>query len=345
MGSSSDAKYSLFVGIDVAAKTLSAAFIDGTRPPSRSLSYHQTPAGYRALQEQLIATGHTPQTTLVVMEATGTYWVTLAITLVEAGYRVSVINAAQAHAFAKALLKRAKTDAIDAQTLAHLAAKLQPESWTPPPAVYTQLQQRLVHRDALVTMRTELSNQLHALVQHPVVVARVRARLERLIDELSKEVKAVEQEIAEVVNEDEQWAAAARRLQTSGGIGLRTATWLLTATVKFTLCETAEQAAADAGLAPSAYQSGTSVRGRATIGRGGNARLRRVLYLATLSATRYNPSIKRFYERLRAAGKPPKVARCAAARKLLHIAWAVVTKEQDFDASRGQAVGVVEEQK
>lgn len=330
--------FTLYVGIDIAAKTFTAASTDGICPPSRALTYDQTPAGYRRLQEELGTTGHIPETTLVVMEATGTYWVTLAITLVEAGYRVSVINAHQAHAFAKALLKRAKTDAIDAQTLAHLAAKLQPEVWTPPPAVYTQLQQRLVHRDALVTLRTELSNQLHALMQHPVVVASVQARLERLIAELTEEVKAVEHEIAEVLCEDEQWAAAARRLQTIGGIGQLTAAWILVATVKFTLCQTPEQAAAYAGLAPSAYQSGTSVRGRATIGRGGNARLRRVLYLATLSATRFNPVIKRFYERLRAAGKAPKVARCAAARKLLHIAWAVVTKEQDFDGNRGQPV-------
>lgn len=73
------------------------------------------------------------------------------------------------------------------------------------------------------------------------------------------------------------------------------------------------------------------MRGRSRIGHAGNRHLRRVLYLASLSAARYNPVIKPFYERLRAAGKPPKVARCAAARKLLHIAWAVVTKECNFD--------------
>jgi transposase len=78
------------------------------------------------------------------------------------------------------------------------------------------------------------------------------------------------------------------------------------------------------------------VRGRAQLGHGGNGRLRTALYLASLSATRYNPPIKDFYERLRAAGKPMKVARCAAARKLLHVAWAVVTKGQPFDAGQAQ---------
>jgi transposase len=87
-----------------------------------------------------------------------------------------VVNPKRAHDFAKGLLKRAKTDAIDAETLARLGALLQPAPWTPPPAIYTELQQRLVHRDALIVMRQQLRTQLHALTQQPHVVASVRAR-------------------------------------------------------------------------------------------------------------------------------------------------------------------------
>ncbi len=103
--------------------------------------------------------------------------------------------------------------------------------------------------------------------------------------------------------------------------------------VNFTTCTTPEAAAHYAGLTPLERQSGTSVRGRPRIGHGGNSRLRTALYMATLSAARYNPMIKSFYTRLREAGKPPKLARCAAARKLLHLAFAVVTKRQDFAVS------------
>ena len=88
-----------------------------------------------------------------------------------------------------------------------------------------------------------------------------------------------------------------------------------------------------AGLAPSQHESGTSVRGREHLPRGGHARLRTALYMATLSAARYNPAIRQFHERLRAAGKPKKVARCAAARKLLHLAWALVTKRQRYQSN------------
>jgi transposase len=133
------------------------------------------------------------------------------------------------------------------------------------------------------------------------------------------------------LQQDNAWAEAAARLQTITGVGLITTAWLLTATLNFSLCPTPEAATAYAGLAPHAYQSGTSVQKRPTIGHTGHARLRTVLYVASLSAAQHNPAIKPFYDRLRAAGKPSKVPRCAAARKLLHIAWAVATKGQPFN--------------
>jgi transposase len=83
-------------------------------------------------------------------------------------------------------------------------------------------------------------------------------------------------------------------------------------------------------------QSGTSVRGRPSIGHAGNAHLRSALYLASPSAARYHPAIKVFHDRLRAAGKPHQVARCAAARKLLQLSWALVTKQQVFDPHHRQ---------
>ena len=115
-----------------------------------------------------------------------------------------------------------------------------------------------------------------------------------------------------------------------------TALWLLVATVNFSSCATVEQAVGYAGLGPIKRESGTSVRGRERLPPGGHARLRTALYMATLSAGRYNPGIAAFYTRLVQAGKPKKVARCAAARKLLHLAWAVVKKQQPYDPHYGQ---------
>jgi transposase len=122
----------MFVGVDIAATTFTTAWMWPTSAPTHSVTFTQTTADFAAFQVQLLASGAPAQAILVVMEATGTYWVTLATTLHQADFAVSVINPLQAHAFAKALLKRNKTDAIDAQTLAQLAALLQPEAWIPP---------------------------------------------------------------------------------------------------------------------------------------------------------------------------------------------------------------------
>jgi transposase len=323
--------YRLFVGIDVSATSFTVAWKRPDARPSRAFTLDQAPAGFAELQRRRLAQETDSSAILIVMEATGTYWMTLATTLAAAGFAVSVINPAQAHDFAKALLKRTKTDAIDAQTLAELAARLQPEQWTAPPQVYTELHQRLVHRDALVDIRTQFRNQLHALVQQPMVISSVQTRLETLIATLDQEIAALEQEIVQALQQDAAWAAAASRLQTIKGLGILTIAWLLTTTITFTLTTTPEAAANSAGLVPQLRQSGSSVRGRASIGHAGNARLRHALYMASLSAVQHNPVIKPFYTRLRASGKPGKVALCAAARKLLRIAWAVATKDQDFD--------------
>ena len=196
--------------------------------------------------------------------------------------------------------------------------------------MYTELSQRLAERESLLEMRQQLRNQLHALTHNPTVISSVRTRMESLLETLTEQIDQVDRELEAALEFDATWAASAQRLQTINGIGPLTASWLLVTTLNFTLCQTVEELTAYAGLAPHAYQSGTSVHGRASIGHTGNASLRTALYLATLSAAQHNPLIKSFYDRLRTAGKPIKVARCAAARKLLHLAYALVKPVSPF---------------
>jgi transposase len=335
MVSLSSPAYRCFVGVDIAAASFTAIWsTDGTMLP-RAVTFSQSLAGFAAFQQQLQATGVAPAQTLIVLEATGSYWIALAATLHEAGYAVAVLNAAQLHNYAQSLPRRGKTDALDARVFLRFAAERKPALWTPPSVVYHELRQRLVARDGLLSMRQQARNQRHALQHWPVMVGSVLVQLDGVIADLDVRLASLEQEIAEVL-EDGAWASSAALLSTIPGIGLVTSAWLLVSTLNFSLCVTPEQAAAYAGLVPLQKESGTSVRGRARLGHGGNGRLRTALYLASLSATRYNPAIKVFYERLRAAGKPMKVARCAAARKLLHVAWAVVTKGQPFETTRAE---------
>jgi transposase len=326
--------YELFVGVDIAATTFAASWTTAASPRQRALTFAQTPDGFTAFQERLRTLGVPPAATLIVIEATGSYWVALAVSLHQAGFTVAVVNPAHIHNYARSLPRRSKTDALDAQVLAQFAAERQPTRWMPPPQIYHELRQRLVARDGLLSMRQQARNQRHALLQWPIVIDSVRVHLDKVIAELEERLSALDAEIAQVLS-DGAWAESASLLASIKGIGMVTTAWLLVSTLNFEACASAEAAAAYAGLVPLARESGSSVRGRAQIGHGGHARLRTALYLATLTATRFNPSIKAQYERLRAAGKPPKVARCAAARKLLHLAYAVVTKRQPFDPHYG----------
>jgi transposase len=335
--SNSEPSYQLYVGVDIAAKTFTAVWTTSASTFSRAITFDQTPEGFAAFRDRLTTVGSAPAQTLLVAEATGSYWVTWAVYLHQAGYHVAIVNPHQIHTYAESLPRRSKTDALDAHLLAHFAAERRPMPWTPPPAIYHELRQRLVARDGLLQMRQQARNQRHALKQYPVRVASVIEQLDAVIDDISTRITTLDGEIASVLA-DGAWADSAALLQTITGIGVITTAWLLTTTVNFTLCNSPEQAAAYVGLVPLQRESGTSVRGRATLGHGGNRRLRTALYVASVVAVRHNPIIKAFYERLLARGKPKKVARCAAARKLLHLAWAVATKRQPFDLTRQQGM-------
>jgi transposase len=255
---------------------------------------------------------------------------------------VVVVNPAHIHNYAKSLPRRSKTDALDARVLWQFATERVMHPWTPPPLVYHELRQRLVARDAVAEMRQQARNQRHALQQWPIIVDSVIAHFDAIEAELDGRLAQLDADIATLLR-DGTWAESAGLLQSIPGIGPVTTAWLLVATLHVQLCVTPATAVAVAGLAPLQHESGTSIRGRPHLPRGGHARLRRALYLASLSAARHNPRLKAFYDRLRAAGKPPRLARCATARKLLHSAWAVVTKRQRFDPAytlRHEAVRV-----
>lgn len=324
-------RYLLYVGVDIAAKTFTATWAHDPTSAPKAVTFEQTEEGFAAFQQQLAATAVAPSATLIVLEATGSYWIGLAVTLHQAHYVISVLNPGQVAQYARSLPRRGKTDALDAQVLIRFAAERQPAPWTPPEQVYHELRQRLVVRDGLMEMRNKAGNQRHAVQQWPVRIASALESLDTVIAELDAQVRTLEREIAAVLR-DGAWAASATVLLATPGLGLVTTAWLLVGTVNFSIASSPEQLTAYVGLAPMERQSGTSVRGRAQIGHAGNRRVRTALYMATLSAARYNPSIQAFYQRLRAAGKPMKVARCAAARKLLHLAWALVKRKQLYRA-------------
>jgi transposase len=323
--------YAVYVGIDVSADEVSVQWLDDAGELSELRVFAQSKQGYRQLMKWLARSGQAAEKILVVMEATGVYWMALAHVLSTAGYQVSVVNPAAVRHFARSLLQRGKTDAQDTRLLAQYAVRYEPALWTPPPPIYEELRQRLAQRDALIQMRQQERNRLAALRRVPGTLQPILQGTRRHIAYLDRRIKTLDTDIQLALRSEPTWAASATLLRSMKGFGPVTVAWLLVATCNFTTCLSPAQLAAYAGLVPVPFQSGSSVFRRASIGHAGHARLRAALYMAALSARTFNPAIRSFYDRLIANGKPVKVALCACARKLIHIAWALVTKQQLFD--------------
>jgi transposase len=262
-----------------------------------------TPAGHRRLGQLLSAQMH------VICEATGGYERGVVAALQTAGIPVSVLNPSRVRSFARAQGQRAKTDRIDAAVLTAYGQSLQP-AVTPARSRTEQELTELVRRrqqlvDLLVAQRLQtegltlpsLQRQAHSLIR----------RLERDLDQLDELLAKLQQQTPAL-------QAQVQRLEAIDGVGEVTARNVLAELPELGRLNR-RQVAALAGLAPHPRQSGQWT-GRASIG-GGRAALRRALYMAALSASRCNPHLRTFYQRLRLAGKPAKVALTAVMRKLI----------------------------
>jgi transposase len=293
---------SLFVGIDVAKATLEVFCAE----LSLALEVPNAPAGIRSLCQALRR--HRAEV-LVVCEATGGLEAAFVDALHQAHIPVSVLNPRRARDFAKACGKLAKSDRIDARLLAEFGRRLQPEPTPVPEPCLRELAALVARRDELVQMRAAEKNRLHASV-HPAV----RASLQRSIEGLSREVTRLESLLESVCEGHPELRRKRETLCTVEGVGLICATTLL-ATVPELGSLSDGQCAHLLGVAPLNCDSGQS-RGQRHIW-GGRRFARRVLYMAGLVALRFNPVLAPFYQRLIAAGKPPKVALVAVMRKLL----------------------------
>jgi transposase len=296
-----------FVGIDVSKAHLDVA----PRPAGEAFRIRNDPAGLAALTERLTPSRPAP----VVVEATGGYELPAVAALQAAGLAVAAVNPRRARDFAKATGRLAKTDRIDAAALAHFAEAVRPAARPAEPAEQKALDALLTRRRQLLEMRVMESNRLATC--HDAVV---RGGIERHIAWLEAEANDAERRLAEAVRASPAWQRRGELLRSIPGIGPATSWTLLAALPE--LGTGGGRLAAPAGLAPYARDSGTT-RGPRTI-RGGRPEVRRVLYLAALSAARHGGPLAEFAARLRSRGKRAKVVLIAVARKLLVIANAVL---------------------
>lgn len=305
---------SVMVGIDVASTYVDVATL-GAELPANLRQVCNDADGHSALAEGLARL----QPALVLMEATGGYEAALACALQAAGLRVAVVNPRMAHDFARAMQRLAKTDRIDAASLAEFAGVLarRPDAERFIRPLSDPEQQDLA---ALVTRRRQLvSMQLSERQRLRLARPVARPSIEALLEAIARQLDDVEAEMARHV--EQHYARMARLLQSVAGIG-RVAAATLIAELPELGRLNRRQICALVGVAPYAHDSGAS-KGRRRIS-GGRFGVRRTLYMATLAATRHNDAIRAFYERLVGAGKLRKVALIACMRKLVTHLNAIV---------------------
>jgi transposase len=307
---------SLYIGIDVSGSTLDVAIHDTTE----HFSVDNETAAIEQLVQRLIALGPT----LIVMEATGKLELAVLRALCQAGLPAVAVNPRQVRDFAKATGKRAKTDRIDAFVIAHFAAVIKPVVRPLNDVQTEQLQALLLRRAQLIDM----------LVAEKARLERAHAAAKESLNDhikwLKQQLTVADRDIDSFMRSSPAWCQKEDLLRSVPGIGPGAAATLIAFMPQLGSLNR-RQIAALTGVAPFNSDSGKHT-GKRHI-QGGRAIVRRALYMACIPALRFNPVIRAFYDRLRKAGKPFKVAMTACIRKLIVTLNAMVHNSTPWSAS------------
>lgn len=298
----------VFVGVDVSKGSLDVA----AYPGGDVWHVDNIKEGHGELVKRL--KGIAPE--LVVFEATGGLEVPAASELVAEGFPVAVVNPRQVRDFAKATGRLAKTDSIDAQVLARFAEAVKPEVRALKSEEELELAALVARRGQVVQMLVAEKNRLGRTGRKTI-----RRELKEHIAWLERRLKGIDKNLESAIKDSPAWRVKDDLLRSVPGVGKATSSMLLAGVPELGRLDR-RQVAALVGVAPLNRDSGL-MKGRRSVW-GGRAEVRATLYMATLSAVRFNPVIRTFYKRLKENGKKPKVALTACMRKLLVILNAMV---------------------
>lgn len=314
------------LGIDVSKAKVDVALVITEQKP-KSNSFDNNKVGFGKLQRWLQKQSQAPVS--VCMEATGRYSEAIAEYLHAQGHRVSVVNPSRLHAYGRSKLSRSKTDKADALLIADFAATQKPPQWFPITEHQQELQELTRQLDDLKASRQRVSNRMGSGIRS----RRVKQLLQEQLDLLGGQIKQLEKEIEQHIQEGEQSKHDFDLLLTIPGIGPTTAAKFLAEVPDIHRFESADQLAAYAGLVPKHHLSGSSVQRRSTLAKTGNVFLRTAFYMPALSAERFNPLIANFAQRLRSALMPKSKMSIITAimHKLLALAYGVLKSNRPFD--------------
>ena len=318
-----------YLGMDVAkAKLDCCLLLDEASGKRKTKVVNNTRSGITDLLAWIAKQHVAPEELHVVMEGTGVYHEQAALALADAGVTVSIANPAQVKDFGRGLAVRTKTDGVDSFVLARYGALLKPAAWQPPPPEARMLQALLSRRDAIAQdLQRERNRQEKADATD--TPERIRQSLADSIEFLVKQLAQLQQDIDQHIDRHPSLKDDMALLQSIPAVGPQVGGNLLSVMHSHDF-GSAEQLAAYLGLVPVERQSGSSVMGRARLSKAGPARIRAVLYMAAIVATRYNPHVKAVYDRLLARGKSKMSALGAAMRKLVHLCFGVLKTRKPY---------------
>jgi len=314
------------LGIDLAKLSFDATLLTSAGAQHYQ-AFPNTPEGFSQMEAWLAQQNVTELH--ACMEATNIYWEALATHLHAQGYTVSVVNPARIKGYAQATMQRNKTDKLDSAIIASFCATHHPTAWQPLSDAHKRLRALVRHRDDLLQTQLQQQNRLRDTTD-----TLVRASLELVLSAIATQLEAVDRAIKEHMAAQAELAANLALLTTIVGVGVVTAAKVLAEFAELGEYQTAKAAAADAGLTPSHFESGTSVRRRAHLSKLGKAGIRAALYWPAITAMTRCPAFKAYAERLAARGKPKKVIIGAVMRKLVHIIYGVLKHRTPYDPAK-----------
>lgn len=315
------------IGIDVAKESLAISVFDGRVHTITEVEYSQ-----REIRKVLINPFKKEKASVIfVMESTGVYHTKLAYKLNSEGFDVAVVNPLIIKRYSQMHLRRVKTDSVDAQLIAEYGYEYQHKLsfFTPKAESQIHVDNLIKAIDDLLQQKTMCNNQCLALKKQANHSKEALKSYQRHLQFIAKEIARLEEQLKTLL--ETSFKTEYQLLRSIPGIGLKVSAMMIAVFHKFEHFESAKQACSFAGIAPSPYQSGTSVKGRGSISKRGNPFARQILYMGALVATVHNPLIKKQYHRLLDNGKSKMVAIIAAANKLLRQAFGVLKSGKPFD--------------
>lgn len=320
----------MVVGIDVSKLKLDITVLLEKNKEKHKVFFNN-PDGFVEITKWLVQLGI--KTAHICLEATGSYGEAVSLFLHQQGYTVSVVNPARIKAYGRSEGSRAKTDKVDSGVIARFCKAQSPFAWMPPSAEEQALKDLYRCRQNLVEDQGRFVNRMENLDKKKPSFK----IWENLLGDLEKKIKDVEDQIKALLENDSNLGNQVELLKTIPGISDKTAVAILSEFPPVNTLKTAREAAAFAGLTPTVRQSGTSVKGRGSLSKAGNAQLRKALYMPAIVAKKNNPLVKEFCNRLGEKGKAKMVVIGAAMRKLLHIIFGVLKHQKSFNSSQQNA--------